>query len=71
MVGEGCLREAEIEGAAGALVSLGELPNYLEASRVAQGVKYGRELELLTGWVMWLSHADSADKTVVESSTIV
>jgi hypothetical protein len=71
VVREGCLREAQLEGAAGALVAVGELADDLEARRVAQRVKNGRELELLAGWVVWLSHADAADKTVVESSTIV
>jgi hypothetical protein len=71
VVGEGCLREAQVEGAAGALVAVGELADDLESGRVAQRVEYGRELELLTGWVVWLSHAFAADKTVVESSMIV
>jgi hypothetical protein len=71
VVGEGCLREAQVEGAAGALVTVRELADDLEARRIAQRVQYGRELELVAGWVVWLSHADAADKTVVESSMIV
>jgi hypothetical protein len=71
VVGEGCLREAQLEGAAGALVAVGQFTDDLEARRVAQRVENGRELELLAGWVVWLSHADAADKTLVESSTIV
>jgi hypothetical protein len=71
VVGEGCLREAQVEGAAGALVAVGQLADDLEAGRVAQRVEYGRELELVAGWVVWLSHAFAADKTVVESSMIV
>jgi hypothetical protein len=71
VVGEGGLREAQVEGAAGALVAVGQLADDLEAGRVAQRVEHGRELELLTGWVVWLSHAVAADKTVVESSMIV
>ena len=60
MVGEGRLREAEVEGAAGALVAVRELADDLEPGRVAQRVEYGRELQLLTGWVMWLSHSGGA-----------
>ena len=72
VVGEGCLREAELEGAACALVALGELSDDLEACRVAQRVEYGRELQLVAGGVMWLSHAAAAaPMTVVESSMIV
>jgi hypothetical protein len=71
VVGEGGLREAQVEGAAGALVAVGQLADDLEARRVAQRVEYGWELQLLARWVMWLSHADGADKTVVESSTVV
>jgi hypothetical protein len=47
VVGEGCLREAEVEGAAGALVAVGELADDLETGRVAQRVEYGWELQLL------------------------
>jgi hypothetical protein len=71
VVGEGGLREAQVEGAAGALVAVRQLADDLEARRVAQRVEYGWELQLLARWVMWLSHADGADKTVVESSTVV
>ena len=38
VVGEGCLREAELEGAARALVALCELSDDLQACRVAQRV---------------------------------
>jgi hypothetical protein len=68
VVGEGRLREAQLEGAAGALVAVGQLADYLQARGIAQRVEDGRELELLAGWVVWLSHAVAADKTVVESS---
>ena len=72
MVGEGCLREAEVEGAAGALVALREFADDLEARRVAQRVEYGRELKLLACGVMWLSHAAAAaPMTLVESSMSV
>jgi hypothetical protein len=72
VVGEGCLREAELEGAARALVALGELSDDLEARRIAQRVKYGWELQLLAGGVMWLSHAAAAAAlTLVESSISV
>ena len=72
VVGEGCLREAELEGAACALVALGQLSHDLEARRVAQRVEYGWELQLLAGGVMWLSHAAAAAvMTLVESSISV
>jgi len=72
VVGEGCLREAEVEGAAGALVALREFADDLEARRIAQRVEYGWELQLLAGWVMWLSHAAAATAlTLVESSMVV
>jgi hypothetical protein len=60
VVGEGCLREAQLEGPAGALVAVSELADDLESRRVAQCVEYGGELELLAGWVVWLSHAEVA-----------
>ena len=44
VVGEGCFREAELEGAAGALVTFGQLADDSEARRVAQRVEYGCEL---------------------------
>lgn len=58
VVGEGRLGEPQVEGAAGALVAVCELTDYLESRRVAQCVEYGGELELLAGWVMWLSHTN-------------
>jgi hypothetical protein len=71
VVGEGGLGEAQVEGAAGALVAVGQFADDLEARRVAQRVEYGWELQLLARWVVWLSHAVAADKTVVESSMVV
>jgi len=58
VVREGRFGEAELEGAAGALVAVRELADDLESRRITQRVQYGRELQLLTGWVMWLSHAE-------------
>ena len=72
VVGEGRLGEPQVEGSAGALVAVGELPDDLESRRVAQCVEYGGELELLAGWMVWLSHdSGAAAPTLVDSSTSV
>ena len=46
MVGERCLREAELEGATRGLISLREAADDFESGGVAQGVKHAWQFEL-------------------------